>query len=43
VIVMATTLLTIFFVLHGLLHLGIWLPQQKPDAPAPPFVPDRSP
>jgi len=38
---MATTLLAVFLVLHGLLHLGIWIPRPKPDAPAP-FVPDRS-
>lgn len=41
-ILVATTLLTVFLVLHGLLHLGIWLPQPKPDGPPPPFVPDRS-
>jgi hypothetical protein len=38
----ASTLLTVFLVLHGLLHLAIWLPQPKPDGPAPPFHPDRS-
>jgi hypothetical protein len=42
VIVVTSPLLTVFLVLHGLLHLGIWVPSPRRDGPEPPFVPDRS-
>ena len=40
---MSTTLLVGFLILHGLLHLAIWMPHptQDPDTP-PPFIPDHS-
>jgi hypothetical protein len=38
---MATALLAMFLMAHGLVHLAIWLPRPKPDASAP-FVPDHS-
>lgn len=40
---MSTALLVGFLILHGLLHLAIWMPHpaQDPDKP-PPFVPDHS-
>lgn len=40
---MTTALLVGFLAAHGLLHLGIWLPQPSTDpAKPPPFEPDHS-
>ena len=37
-----TAALTLFLVLHGLVHLSIWVPKPKPDGAPPPFEPDHS-
>lgn len=40
---MTTVLVVGFLVLHGLLHLAVWLPKPAPDpAKPPPFEPDHS-
>ena len=40
---MGTVLLVSFLVVHGLIHLAIWLPHPEPDAEKPPpFVPEHS-
>jgi hypothetical protein len=38
---MATALIAVFLVVHGLLHLAVWLPAPDPEK-APPFDPGRS-
>lgn len=40
---MTTFLVAGFLLLHGLLHLAVWLPKPEPDpAKPPPFEPDHS-
>jgi len=39
---MTVIALSVFLILHGLLHPAIWIPQPKPEGPPPPFVPDES-
>lgn len=40
---MSTAALSTFLIVHGLLHLAIWMPHPNPDAgKPPPFVPDHS-
>jgi hypothetical protein len=38
---MATALIAVFLIVHGLLHLAVWLPPPDPEK-APPFDPGRS-